>query len=63
MAGSDAGPPLQGLPRPDGQYRWRLKDGNSRIVATGESFATKDRVIASIGAIRRKASRADLTLV
>lgn len=47
----------------DDQFRWRLKSANGEIVATGESFATKEAAMASIDSIRRVAVDAELMVV
>jgi uncharacterized protein YegP (UPF0339 family) len=41
-----------------GEYRFRLKAGNGKIVATGESYKTKAGVKEGIEAVKRAAANA-----
>jgi uncharacterized protein len=43
-----------------GEYRFRLKAGNGEVVATGESYPTKQGVKAGIEAVKRAAAAATL---
>lgn len=36
-----------------GEWRWRLKSRNGRIVCQGESYATKQNALRAIKAIKR----------
>ena len=43
-----------------GEFRFRLKAGNGEVVATGESYPTKDGVKRGIDAVKRAAAEAGI---
>ncbi|MFI6112777.1 YegP family protein [Kitasatospora sp. NPDC051164] len=43
-----------------GEWRFRLKAGNGEIVATGESYPTKQGVEQGIEAVKRAAAEGDV---
>lgn len=43
-----------------GEFRFRLKAGNGEVVATGESYPTKDGVKRGIAAVQRAADGASI---
>ena len=43
-----------------GEFRFRLKAGNGEVVATGESYASKQGVIAGVDAVKRAAAEAEI---
>jgi uncharacterized protein YegP (UPF0339 family) len=43
-----------------GGFRFRLKAGNGEVVATGESYTTRDGVLRGIDAVRRAAAEATM---
>lgn len=44
-------------------FRFRLKAGNGEIVATGESYATKDGAVKGCEAVKRAAAEATVVEV
>jgi uncharacterized protein YegP (UPF0339 family) len=44
-----------------GEFRFRLKAGNGEIVATGESYKTKDGVLKGVDAVKRAAAEAEVS--
>ena len=43
-----------------GEFRFRLKAGNGEVVATGESYKTRDGVIKGVDAVKRAAVEAEI---
>jgi len=43
-----------------GEFRFRLKAGNGEVVATGESYKTRDGVIKGVDAVKRAAAEAEI---
>ncbi len=46
-----------------GKYRFRLKAGNGEVVATGQSYASKDGCMKGIESVKKNAAVAEIVEV